>query len=566
MLALVEQDDSAEVPLRQLDRLVQDRHHVGVDAVRLRLEGDAEHAVAEVPRLRAVVLEERRAVAAELLERDVARVHLLRDVLALREVVFGAVRAVERGRPALLHLVDRRGERDALRRHLLHGLDEAERVPRLERPHLPVVAPLHRVIDRGHAVRDLADAARRVGERSVEHLARERAGLALIRDERADAGLRVLDLLDLLRRLLHALVAALRAVRERLRIERLDRSVLLALVESALRLVAEDLLLDHRADVGRHLEDAALLVRGERLVAVVRDVNERVEADDVRRAEARALRVRHRHAGDRVDVLGRVPELDHQVDRRHHRVRADAVADEVRSVLRDDDALAEHVLAEAPHARHRRRIRVLAGHELEELHVTDGVEEVHHDEALLEALRAARHHLRDLQAGGVRRDDRLVADLRLELLEEALLVGHALDDRLDHEIAVLHLVEIVLDVADLDEPRERRVEQRCRARLQGLLEAARGEAVARRSALRLGFGEVRGDDVEEHDRDAGVGEVRGDAAAHDACADDAGSANRLVHAWILSQGWGDAAPEWRGGLARANEFLARRGNRRNSRV
>ena len=62
-------------------------------------------------------------------------------------------------------------------------------------------------------------------------------------------------------------------------------------------------------------------------------------------------------AGDGVDVLRREAVLEHLVDRRHHRVRADAVADEVRRVLAEDDALAEHVLAEAANARERRRDR-----------------------------------------------------------------------------------------------------------------------------------------------------------------------------------------------------------------
>ena len=46
-------------------RRAEHRDDVGVEAVRLGLEGEAEHAVAEVPRLRAVVLEDGRVALAE---------------------------------------------------------------------------------------------------------------------------------------------------------------------------------------------------------------------------------------------------------------------------------------------------------------------------------------------------------------------------------------------------------------------------------------------------------------------------------------------------------------------
>ena len=166
-------------------------------------------------------------------------------------------------------------------------------------------------------------------------------------------------------------------------------------------------------------------------------MRERVEADEVRGAEARALRVRHRRAGDVVDVLGREAVLEHLMDGRHHRVRADAVADEVRRVLAEDDALAERVLREADAVREHALVRLGTGDDLEQLHVADGVEEVQHEEVLLEVRRAALRHLRDAEAGRVRRDDAVLGHDLLELLEERLLGLDLLDDRLDDEVAVL---------------------------------------------------------------------------------------------------------------------------------
>ena len=63
--------------------------------------------------------------------------------------------------------------------------------------------------------------------------------------------------------------------------------------------------------------------------------------------------------------------------------------------------------------------------------------------------RAALHHLRDGQARGVRRDDGVRREQRLELLEQRALDVEILDDDLDDEVALGGVGEVVLDVADL---------------------------------------------------------------------------------------------------------------------
>ena len=215
------------------------------------------------------------------------------DVRALGQVEDLPSSRVEARRARGAHLVDRRGQRDAV---LLHAVDAVSAKPSASQvsngPELPVVAPPHGVIDRDHAVGDLADAARRVRERAREHLPRELARPCPGRRRACFTRSRGSSIFaERLGGVLDRLVAALGAVLERLRVERLDLPSLPLLVEAALGLVAEQLLLDHRPDVRRHLEDLALLVAGERGVAVVGDVHERVEADEVRRAEARALGV-----------------------------------------------------------------------------------------------------------------------------------------------------------------------------------------------------------------------------------------------------------------------------------
>ena len=91
---------------------------------------------------------------------------------------------------------------------------------------------------------------------------------------------------------------------------------------------------------------------------VLRDVREDVDAGDVHRPERRALRPAERRPGDRVDLLDRVAAALERLQRQHHAVEPEVVGDEVRRVLRDDDALAEAVIGELRHALDDRRIGV----------------------------------------------------------------------------------------------------------------------------------------------------------------------------------------------------------------
>src|SRR6185312_6226931 len=112
--------------------------------------------------LGAAVLEHRRAALAHYLPGDLARIGRALDVVTALRVPHLRVRAidVEAGRVARAHLLDPRGQRDAVLLHAVGRRGEAERVPDLERAEVPVVAPLHRVIDVLDGVGDLRDPAR----------------------------------------------------------------------------------------------------------------------------------------------------------------------------------------------------------------------------------------------------------------------------------------------------------------------------------------------------------------------------------------------------------------------
>ena len=61
-----------------------------------------------------------------------------------------------------------------------------------------------------------------------------------------------------------------------------------------------------------------------------------------------------RRAGDRVDLLDGVAAARDRFERADDAVERDVVADEVRRVLRDDDALAEMVIGEVGGSARRR--------------------------------------------------------------------------------------------------------------------------------------------------------------------------------------------------------------------
>src|SRR5690606_13184744 len=110
-------------------------------------------------------------------------------------------------------------------------------------------------------------------------------------------------------------------------------------------------------------------------------VDHGIDAHNVTRIEGGALGTAHGLAHDLVHLLDGEAVLHHGVHGGHDGVHADAVGNEVGGVFAVDDALAKE-LAKASHAIHDLRLGLGTGHHLEEVHVTHGIEEVQHQEAL----------------------------------------------------------------------------------------------------------------------------------------------------------------------------------------
>ncbi len=524
---LVAHDETREVLLRDVAGQEQHGDDVLVDGVHLGVELEAGHAVAHVDEARAGVLADDLLALLEGRQDDDLGVLGELHVVLLREVVVvGAVflLRVEGGEPALEHLLDLLGHLLAELLHGLHGLLDPDGVPGLEGPQRVVIAPLHGVVDLHDGVRDLGDAVGGVDEVVAEVLA-------------GQFGRGVLAVEDHLHGLLHGGLGLLRRADGLVlglagghvvqglhvdgQLEFLTLGVLGLLVETALGLVAEPLLLDHGLDeVGRDEEVAALVLR-QGLVEVRHDVVGRVEAHEVDRPEDGRAGPAQGGADDGVDVLDLHALGKHEVHGVGHVEDADAVGDEVGHVLADDDALAEHVLAEAAHVLDHFLLRLLAGDDLDELHVPRRVEEVDAQEPFLQALAQVRRDLADPDARGVGSHDAVGLHDLLHLREEVLFDFQVLDDGLDDEVHAREPGEVVLEVARLD---HRRVALRVEAGGPGLgrsLEAPDGEAVApRRALLRqslclVRLGQLRGHDVEEQALDPCIGQLGRDVRPHD---------------------------------------------------
>ena len=129
-------------------------------------------------------------------------------------------------------------------------------------------------------------------------------------------------------------------------------------------------------------------------------MGEDVDAGNVHRAEGRAAGPAHGRSGDRVHFFDGVATAGDGLERAHDAVERDVIADEVRRVLRDDDALAQVVIGERADLLDDGGIGVSRRDDLEQPEVARRVEEVRAEPVLAEVVAAA---LRRARRSGCRR-------------------------------------------------------------------------------------------------------------------------------------------------------------------
>ena len=155
---------------------------------------------------------------------------------------------------------------------------------------------------------------------------------------------------------------------------------------------------------------------------------------------------------------------------------------------------------------------VVAHDDFKQLRETWRVEEVRDHEIAGETLGQAEGQRRERQRRRVGGNDRarltVCVDLAIDVLLDADVFVHGLDD----PVAIAELAEIILEVAASDEAGSARERKAWRVAFLLFLDRGVGQRVAVRGA--------RGDHVQQDHVDSRVGHLCGDAAAHDACADD----------------------------------------------
>jgi len=270
-------------------------------------------------------------------------------------------------------------------------------------------------------------------------------------------------------------------------------------------------------------------------------VHEGVEADQVGQLEGGGPRPADGRTGEGVGLLDRQAHLLHHGDGGHHCVHADAVRDEVRSVQRDDHALAEAIAREGLDVGEHRGVGSGRRDQFEEAHVARRVEEVSTEEAGAQRLGQHLGHRGEREAGGVAREDGAPGDVRRRGLQHLLLDVEVFLHRLDHPVALGETRQIVLEIARLDEAEAVLGEEGGGTGLEQGLHRFAGEAVAdlavleRETGRALGVARLTGDDVEYQRGDSRVGEVGGDRAAHHPGSEDGHLADLPGHASSLVQ-------------------------------
>ncbi len=306
----------------------------------------------------------------------------------------------------------------------------------------------------------------------------------------------------------------------------MSRAFFDALVKAAAGFFAQPAAASHLFDQRGNAVEFARFVAGSVVVDIADDVGEHVEADDIGGAKSGRLGPADGGAGAGVHFFDGHAEAGHERERSEHGERADAVGDEVGSVLGAHHAFAQAAIAEIAERVENFRRSGRAGNQFDQLHVTRRVEEMRAGPMVLKLVGKAFGDLPDGKAGGVGGDDGAGAAMRQDFLQQAALDGQIFGDGFDDPVGLGAPGEVVLEIADGDARGRGGREEGGGARLQGGFEAGANDAVAdarvgerKAAGLFLG-GELGRDDVQQPAGDAGVGQMSGDAGAHGSGAED----------------------------------------------
>ena len=140
-------------------------------------------------------------------------------------------------------------------------------------------------------------------------------------------------------------------------------------------------------------------------------------------------------AGEGVGFFDGEALLEHQLRGGEHDGYADAVGDEVGSVIGEDDLLAEEAIGEGGEGGKQPGVGFGDGDEFQEAHVAGRIEEVAAEEAGAHGFRECGGDEFDGQAGGVGGEQRLGLKVRCYAAEELMLDGEILGNGFNDPVA-----------------------------------------------------------------------------------------------------------------------------------
>ncbi len=279
-----------------------------------------------------------------------------------------------------------------------------------------------------------------------------------------------------------------------------------AFVEALSALFAEPAAIHHLLhDVGDAVQFTRRIV-GRGGVEIAQDVDPDIEADDIDEAEAGTLGQADQGAGEGIDLFDGVAAFLGELRDFGAEETADAIADEVGRVLAADDTLAEVEIAEGGDPIEDLGAGLGAGDDFRHMKVAGRIEEMGAEEMAAEFGFEAFGDLGEGDAAGIGGDDGAGRAQGGDAAPERAFDFEIFGDGFEDPLAASDAAEIVFEVAGGDEILGGLGEEADGPLFGGALDAGESSGVA----LRF-IGE---DDVEEIDRETGVGKVGCDARPH----------------------------------------------------
>ena len=251
-------------------------------------------------------------------------------------------------------------------------------------------------------------------------------------------------------------------------------------------------------------------------------MGQHVDAGDIHRAKRRAAGPAERRTRDGIHFFDGVLAARNRIERPGHAIERDVIADEVRRVLGDDDALAEMMVGEIPNGLDDCRLGLRRRDQLEQAQVARRVEEMRAEPVTPEIFTTAFRKQCDGYARGVRADNRPWSSRLVHSREELLLDVETLDDCFHDPVDGCQSRKAIVESGGCDESPDVGRELRIGLEPNRLLEAVACELWRQ---------------VEQQDRNAGIRAVQRDLGTHGAGAEDRDGVDSHADGGCFSTDW-----------------------------